>query len=124
MAVHNQVCEVECVNTEKVNHAKEFIDVDAVTKVAAIFKALGDANRARIVRALSIEDELCVCDIANIMDASNASASHHLRSLSKQGVTKSRKEGKMVYYSLDDDHIKQIVDMAFIHQEELNGNGK
>ena len=124
MAIDNQVCEVEGVNTEKVNRAKEFIDEAAVTKVAAIFKALGDASRARIVRALSIEEELCVCDIANIMASSTASASHHLRSLSKQGITKSRKVGKMVYYSLDDDHIKQIVDMAFIHQKELGNNGK
>ncbi|AKG74863.1 ArsR/SmtB family transcription factor [Salinicoccus halodurans] len=124
MTEANHVCEVESVDAEKVNHAKEFIDTEAVVKVAAIFKALGDANRARIVRALSIEDELCVCDLANIMEVSTASASHHLRSLSRQGVTKSRKMGKMVYYSLDDDHIKQIVDMAFIHQEELNGNVK
>ena len=118
------MCEVESVDTEKVNHAKEFIDADAVSNVAAIFKALGDINRSRIVRALSIEDELCVCDLANIMEVSTASASHHLRSLSRQGITKSRKMGKMVYYSLDDDHIRQIVDMAFIHQEELNGNAK
>lgn len=124
MTLHDQVCEVECVNKEKVGHVKEFIDTEAVTKVAVIFKALGDASRAQIVRALSIEDELCVCDVANIMSSSNASASHHLRSLSKKGITKSRKVGKMVYYSLDDDHIKQIVNMAFIHQEELSRDGK
>ncbi len=124
MAVNDRVCEVECMNEERVNHAKEFMDTEAVNKVAAIFKALGDVNRTRIVRALSIEEELCVCDVANILASSNASASHHLRSLSRQGVTKSRKAGKMVYYSLDDDHIKQIVDMAFIHQEELNGYDK
>ena len=123
MTETKHTCEVESVDTEKVNHAREFIDADAAANVAAIFKALGDANRARIVGALSIEDELCVCDLANIMGVSTASASHHLRSLSRQGVTKSRKMGKMVYYSLDDGHIKQIVDMAFIHQEELNGNG-
>lgn len=124
MTETKHTCEVESVDTEKVNHAKEFMDAGAVSNVAAIFKALGDVNRARIVRALSIEDELCVCDLASIMEVSTASASHHLRSLSRQGITKSRKVGKMVYYSLDDDHIKQIVDMAFIHQEELNGNGK
>ncbi|KKK35102.1 ArsR family transcriptional regulator [Salinicoccus sediminis] len=124
MTETKHMCEVESVDTEKVNHAKEFIDADAVSNVAAIFKALGDINRSRIVRALSIEDELCVCDLANIMEVSTASASHHLRSLSRQGITKSRKMGKMVYYSLDDDHIRQIVDMAFIHQEELNGNAK
>jgi len=124
MTETKHMCEVESVDTEKVNHAKEFIDADAISNVAAIFKALGDINRSRIVRALSIEDELCVCDLANIMEVSTASASHHLRSLSRQGITKSRKMGKMVYYSLDDDHIRQIVDMAFIHQEELNGNAK
>ncbi|WP_017549683.1 ArsR/SmtB family transcription factor [Salinicoccus carnicancri] len=124
MTETKHTCEVESVDTDKVNHAKEFIDSDAVRNVASIFKALGDTNRARIVRALSIEDELCVCDLANIMEVSTASASHHLRSLSRQGVTKSRKMGKMVYYSLDDNHIRQIVDMAFIHQEELNGNAE
>src|SRR5699024_12857730 len=89
MTETKHTCEVESVDTEKVNHAREFIDADAADNVAAIFKALGDANRARIVRALSIEDELCVCDLANIMGVSTASASHHLSSLSRQDLTAS-----------------------------------
>ena len=114
-----KTCDIESVDADKVSRVKESMDADAVGKVAAIFKALGEVNRTRIVEALSLEESLCVCDIATIIDATIATTSHHLRSLHRQGIIKSRKEGKMVYYSLDDDHIRQIVSMAFLHQEEL-----
>ena len=119
-----KTCDIESVDADKVARVKESMDADAVGKVAAIFKALGEVNRTRIVKALSLEESLCVCDIATIIDATIATTSHHLRSLHRQGIIKSRKEGKMVYYSLDDDHIRQIVSMAFLHQEELTHHGE
>lgn len=114
-----KTCDIESVDADKVARVKESMDADAVGKVAAIFRALGEVNRTRIVKALSLEESLCVCAIATIIDATIATTSHHLRSLHRQGIIKSKKEGKMVYYSLDDDHIRQIVSMAFLHQEEL-----
>ncbi|MGM0899655.1 MAG: ArsR/SmtB family transcription factor [Bacillota bacterium] len=89
-------------------------------EVAKIFKALSDETRIKIAYALSVEEELCVCDVAQIVEATTATTSHHLRLLKKLGLAKYRKEGKLVYYSLDDSHVKQLVLMAFEHQKELS----
>lgn len=113
------VCEVACVEDEKVNRLKSMILSQNTSKVAEIFKALSDQTRAKIAYALTIEEELCVCDVANIVDASTATASHHLRLLKKQGLAKFRKKGKLVYYSLDDHHVKELIEIALTHQMEL-----
>jgi ArsR family transcriptional regulator, lead/cadmium/zinc/bismuth-responsive transcriptional repressor len=113
------ICEVACVEDEKVNRLKSMILSQNTTKVAEIFKALSDQTRAKIAYALTIEEELCVCDVANIVDASTATASHHLRLLKKQGLAKFRKKGKLVYYSLDDHHVKQLIEIALTHQVEV-----
>ncbi len=78
--------------------------------VAKVFKALSDDTRVKIAYVLSLEGELCVCDVANIIESSTATASHHLRLLKNLGIAKYRKEGKVVYYSLDDEHVKQLVE--------------
>ena len=113
------VCEVTCVDEEKVNRLKTDLLTQNTSKVAAIFKALSDDTRMKIAYALSIEDELCVCDVANIVGSSTATASHHLRLLRKQGLAKFRKKGKLVYYSLDDHHVKQLIEIAITHQREV-----
>lgn len=114
------VCEVACVEDEKVNRLKSMILSQNTSKVAEIFKALSDQTRAKIAYALTVEEELCVCDVANIVDASTATASHHLRLLKKQGLAKFRKKGKLVYYSLDDHHVKQLIEIALTHQVEVD----
>ncbi|MBN8192630.1 winged helix-turn-helix transcriptional regulator [Bacillus sp. NTK074B] len=113
------VCEVTCVEDEKVNRLKSIIITQNTSKVADIFKALSDQTRMKIAYALTIEDELCVCDVANIVGSSTATASHHLRLLKKQGLAKFRKKGKLVYYSLDDHHVKQLIEIAVTHQLEV-----
>ncbi|MGE6755110.1 ArsR/SmtB family transcription factor [Rossellomorea sp. NPDC071047] len=113
------ICEVACVEDEKVNRLKSMVLSHNTSKVAEIFKALSDQTRAKIAYALTIEEELCVCDVANIVDASTATASHHLRLLKKQGLAKFRKKGKLVYYSLDDHHVKQLIEIALTHQVEV-----
>ncbi|KAA0565104.1 ArsR/SmtB family transcription factor [Rossellomorea aquimaris] len=113
------ICEIKCVEDEKVNRLKSMILSQNTSKVAEIFKALSDQTRAKIAYALTIEEELCVCDVANIVDASTATASHHLRLLKKQGLAKFRKKGKLVYYSLDDHHVKQLIEIALTHQVEV-----
>ncbi|MBM7694108.1 DNA-binding transcriptional ArsR family regulator [Peribacillus deserti] len=112
------VCEVTCVHEDTVTRVKEKLKQKKTRDVASIFKALADDNRIKIAYALSLEEELCVCDAANIIGASTAAASHHLRLLYNLGLAKYEKRGKMVYYSLDDDHVKQIIHIAFAHQEE------
>lgn len=116
------VCEVTCVDEEKVNRLKSTISQQDTLSVAQIFKALADDTRIRIAYALIEEEELCVCDVANIVGSTTATASHHLRLLRNLGLAKYRKEGKLVYYSLDDDHVKQLIEIAFAHQMEGKGN--
>ncbi|WP_043932174.1 ArsR/SmtB family transcription factor [Bacillus sp. EB01] len=115
----HDVCEVTCVDEPKVSRVKNALEQKSSGDVAKIFKALSDENRVKITYALASEDELCVCDVANIVGSSVATASHHLRTLKNLGIAKYRKEGKMVYYSLDDEHVKQLVEIAFAHQEEV-----
>jgi DNA-binding transcriptional ArsR family regulator len=117
------VCEVTCVDNEKTNRVQEQVDQVNIIDVTKIFKALSDETRMKIAFALTLEEELCVCDVAHIAGATTATASHHLRHLKNLGLAKYRKEGKLVYYSLDDDHVKQLIHIAFAHQKEVSGRG-
>lgn len=109
-------CEVFCYNEEKVINVKKRIE--EVNGVELLFKALGDSTRLKIIYALTIEAELCVCDVANIIGSSTATVSHHLRLLRNMGLAKFRKEGKLAFYSLADDHVHQLVSVAMIHANE------
>lgn len=111
-------CEVTCYDEEKVTRLKGVMSEENLEKTAQIFKALADETRMKIAYALFIEDELCVCDVANIIGSTTATASHHLRLLRHMGLAKSRKEGKLVFYTLDDEHVKQLIHMAHEHSKE------
>lgn len=114
-------CDIFLYDETKVQEIQPKIkDVDGVE---LIFKALSDKTRLKIVYALTLSQELCVCDIANIIGSTTATASHHLRFLRDMKLTKSRKDGKMVFYSLDDDHVRQLVNIALIHAKEGTNNG-
>jgi len=122
MMSNKDTCEIYCYDEEKVNRIQEELQKEDISSVAQLFKALADENRAKIAYSLCQDGELCVCDIANIIGSSVATASHHLRTLHKQGVVKYRKEGKLAFYSLDDEHIKQLVLIALAHKEEVKIN--
>lgn len=98
---------------------KKHLNQLPLEKVTSFLKVIADDNRSKIVSALCTEEELCVCDIACILEISIANASSHLRKLHKQGVVKTRKEGKLVHYSLDDQHVRQIMEMTIEHMEEI-----
>lgn len=115
-------CDIYCYNEEKVNRIQNDLENVNITSVSQLFKALADENRAKISFALCQDEELCVCDLANIVGSSVATASHHLRTLHKQGIVKYRKEGKLAFYSLDDEHIKQLMDIALSHSSEVKVN--
>lgn len=115
------VCEIPCAVDEKVARVQQQLKKDNIVSVTKLFKALSDETRMKIAYALTLEEELCVCDVANIVGATTATASHHLRHLKGLGLAKYRKVGKLVYYSLDDDHVKQLIHIAFTHQKELVG---
>jgi ArsR family transcriptional regulator, lead/cadmium/zinc/bismuth-responsive transcriptional repressor len=115
---HDDICEITCVDDVKVKRVKESLVQKNTMSVSQIFKALSDDTRIKIAYALSEEVELCVCDVANIVGSTTATASHHLRLLRNLGLAKYRKEGKLVFYSLDDDHVRQLIQIAFAHQME------
>ncbi|HBZ83011.1 MULTISPECIES: ArsR/SmtB family transcription factor [Brevibacillus] len=116
----DDICEIQCYDEEKVSrlkpHAGESLGV------AKIFKALADDTRAKIIHILSMEDELCVCDVAAIIGSSIANTSHHLRLLRNMGLAKYRKEGKLVFYSLDDDHVRHLILAGVEHAKEQKAN--
>ncbi|MDR7071064.1 ArsR/SmtB family transcription factor [Fictibacillus barbaricus] len=120
----HDMCEVTCFDEEKVTRLKGNIENKNTLKVADLFKALSDDTRLKIAYALTLEKELCVCDVANIVGSTTATASHHLRHLRNIGITKYRKEGKLVFYSLDDDHVVQLIELAVTHQEEVEHRGE
>ncbi|WP_088105477.1 ArsR/SmtB family transcription factor [Halalkalibacter urbisdiaboli] len=113
-------CEVFCYDEAKVKRVTTIVGAENLTPIAGIFKALADETRLKIAYSLLQEDELCVCDVANIIGATTATVSHHLRLLRNLGITKSRKEGKLVFYSLDDEHVRLIIKTAIIHGKEVN----
>lgn len=115
----NDVCEVFCSDREKVRRLKE--EVGVTEGMARMFKALADDTRLKIIYALSLE-ELCVCDVAGIIGSSVATASHHLRFLRNMGLARYRREGKLVYYSLQDQCIREIISSALKHRQHDGGN--
>lgn len=120
--IKKDTCEIYCYDEEKVNRIQDNLQTVDISSVAQILKAIADKNRVKITYALCQDDELCVCDIANIIGVTVAKASHHLRTLHKQGIVKFRKEGKLAFYSLDDEHIRQIMMIALALKKEVKIN--
>lgn len=120
--IDKDTCEIYCYDEEKVNRIQGNLQTVDISSVAQMLKAIADENRAKITYALCQDDELCVCDIANIIGVTVANASHHLRTLHKQGIVKFRKEGKLAFYSLDDEHIRQIMMIALALKKEVKIN--
>ena len=83
-----------------------------------LFKVFGDVTRVKIIYAL-LESEMCVCDIASLLDMTQSAISHQLRVLKKARLVKFRKEGKTVFYSLDDQHIDKIFSFGLDHIKEM-----
>lgn len=111
-----QTCDIYCYDEEIVNDVKP--KIKQVDGVEQIFKALADSTRLKIAYALTIEKELCVCDVAHIIGAKTATASHHLRLLKNMDLAKSQRKGKQVFYSLKDDHVRQLIYIAMVHAHE------
>ncbi len=109
------VCEVFCSDERKVARMRG--EVPRAEGLGSLFKALGDETRAKIAYCLSRE-ELCVCDVANIMGMSVQAVSHHLRLLRALKLVKFRKEGKMVFYSVDDEHVTSLIHQGLAHLRE------
>lgn len=115
--MEKEVCDIEVVHEDVVGHVKA--QMPDLSRVATLMKALADETRLKIAYALTVEPSLCVCDVADIIGSSVATASHHLRYLKDHDLAKSTREGKQMYYALADKHIYQIVTIAYEHTKEV-----
>lgn len=118
----NDTCDITVVHEEVVTRIQQ--ELPDVGGMVQIFKALADDTRLKIAYALTLEEEMCVCDVAAVIGSSNATASHHLRYLRDHLLAKSKRKGKMVYYSLADHHVYDLVKIAYEHAMEGEQNGK
>ena len=114
----NDCCDDDVVHSGAVERVKAAMpDEDMLYDAAELFKVFGDSTRTRILSALFIE-ELCVCDIAEILGMTKSAVSHQLRTLRQTKIHKERRSGKEKYYSLEDDHISRIYKTAKQHRRE------
>ena len=111
-------CEQVELHEDAIRTARQALtDPETVAALADLFKVLGDPTRIRILQALH-DTRLCVCDIAETLGISQSAVSHQLRIIKQARLIQNRREGKTVYYSLADDHVKTIIGMAKEHLEE------
>ncbi|MGI6226720.1 MAG: ArsR/SmtB family transcription factor [Peptococcales bacterium] len=109
------VCEDNCIHEETVKKVKEnMLTQEQIQTLSDIFKAFGDPTRLKILHSLK-DKEMCVCDLSSVLDMSQSAISHQLRVLRNLRLVKHRKEGKNVFYSLDDEHIFKILDQGLEH---------
>lgn len=114
-----QLCEKVEVHTEIIkDFENKMIEDEILYDLAELFKVFGDTTRIKIIYVL-FEKEMCVCDIANLLSMSQSAISHQLRVLKSARLVKFRKEGKTVFYSLDDCHINRIFNEGLSHIKEI-----
>ena len=115
---NDEKCEVTLIHEDNVKKAiNELPDDELIADLSDMFKIFGDQTRVKILMALE-SGELCVCDIAAVMNMSQSAISHQLRVLKQSNIVKTRRQGKVVYYSMSDDHVKEIFDIAMVHVQE------
>ena len=122
MANNKFCCDCNAVHDDLVEHALQKMPrEDVFSAVSMFYKILGDATRCKIIFAL-MEQELCVCDISKILNMTKSAVSHQLSKMRDSGVVKCRRSGKEVYYSLDDDHVREIFAVTVSHvQHRISG---
>ncbi|GAW92541.1 ArsR/SmtB family transcription factor [Calderihabitans maritimus] len=115
MEKKTETCEAFCFDAEAVMQVKEkLLAEEEVSYMAETFKVLGDRTRINILQAL-MQKELCVCDLSAVLEMSPSAVSHQLRVLRNARLVKYRKEGKNVYYSIDDQHVAVLFEQVLEH---------
>jgi len=110
-----ETCQETCIHADVVGRLASLIDEDGTyVELAELFGALADSTRAKIVRLL-VHEEACTCDLAAVLGVTDSCVSQHLRVLRALRLVKARREGKFVYYSLDDAHIALLVQVGLTH---------
>ena len=116
-------CEVDIIHADLVEKAqKDLLDGVSATRISKLFQTMADPTRIRLLSAL-FSTELCVCDLAALAGMTQSAISHQLRLLREWQLVKARKDGRIVYYTLDDEHIHEFIQLAKEHTEhDRNGN--
>lgn len=115
---NQSVCACTIIHEDVINKVREQIPTsEAILDLADFFKILADSTRIRILSAL-LHAEMCVCDISALLNMTQSAVSHQLRLLKQARLVKNRKDGKIVYYSLDDKHITDVLSVGFDHLGE------
>ena len=118
MTEYPEACEEHHVHPQLLEHVRmDMPDEERLYDLAELFKVFGDSTRIRILYVL-FESELCVCDIAELLNMSQSAISHQLRILKQARLVRARREGKTVYYFLADDHVRAINGQGMEHIDE------
>ncbi|HDG97275.1 MAG: transcriptional regulator [Deltaproteobacteria bacterium] len=113
-----EICDVRVIHLERVSRARdEAVSQREAERLALTYKALGDPTRLKMVMALA-GGEMCVCDLAAFLGLTESAVSHHLRRLKDLALVKSRRDGQILYYSLDDEHVSKILKVGLEHIRE------
>jgi ArsR family transcriptional regulator, lead/cadmium/zinc/bismuth-responsive transcriptional repressor len=114
----DDVCEIICTDEKAVEEVKSnMLDENILMIIAENFKIFGDPTRLKILQAL-YQRELCVCDLSAALNANQSTISHQLRLLRGKNLVKFRKDGRMAYYSLADEHVEKIIELGVEHAQE------
>jgi len=118
-AIHAAVtCATKGIHAETVSYVQNRLpDSGRLKELADFFKLFGDGTRLGILWALS-ESEMCVCDICALLHMKQPAVSHQLKNLKQARIVKNRRDGKVIYYSLDDDHIRKLLNFGMEHVQE------
>ncbi len=111
-------CDCDVIHENTVNEVRSKMqNKDDYMQLASLYKIFGDGTRIQILHALE-QNEMCVCDLAVLLGITKSAVSHQLKALRLANLVKFRKEAQIVYYSLADEHVKQIIDMGLEHINE------
>lgn len=115
-----EFCETNVIHNDIVNKAAgKLLSEEQFTELAEFYKIFSDSTRIKILQAL-LQSEMCVCDISALLKMQQSAISHQLRLLRQSNMVKNRKVGKVVYYSLKDSHVSEILNMGIAHIDEKN----
>lgn len=113
-------CDCNCIHTHHKDEARELIDsIQCLDNMVQFYKAFADETRLKILCALVNLEKMCVCDIAVALDMTKSAISHQLNFLRKNNLVCTEKCGKIVYYSIADEHVRDIVEKGIEHTEEI-----
>lgn len=114
-----EICSIREIDPEAVKRALDSaLAPRTIERLSRLFSALSDPTRLKILHSLMVCEELCVCDLAAIAGLSVSAVSHQLRLLRDRDLVRARREGRMVYYSLADDHVRSLMDTGAVHATE------